>query len=934
MSEVLNPDLYYRISDLPPAADITGAEVVEAVQDGKNVKFTLAQLFVAGDSAYDVALENGFVGDEAAWLKSLVGKSAYEMAVKNGFKGTEADWLLTLVGQKGIDGTNGTDGIDGIDGKDAYQQAVDNGFEGTLDDWLKSLVGKSALEILAAEYPQVTDAASLAAFLKGLKGDRGDKGIGTRIVGTFTTVDDLPDATQAEEDQHAYIVEKNLYVAVAGQWVDMGDLSGPQGMGLVIKGSLPMKELLPTENNLPGDTYVINKAMWVFDGTAWVEFGQPGPTGLSAYEEAVKAGFVGSAVLWLESLKGDKGDQGDKGDKGDKGDAADALRLRGVKPTVDELPMEGTIGDAWVVGADIYAYTDAGTWENIGRYQGIDGTNGTDGVDGLGAYELAKQMGFTGTEQEYLDSLHGRNLQIDGVANSVAELPAAPADSTVKTYMVGDTLYVGTNGAWTSAGQIRGKDGVDGVDGKSALEEIAAAYPEVVDAATLAAFLKGEKGDKGDKGDTGDTGAAGPALNVRGVFATEAEVLALANPQNGDFAVGDRYHYIYDGVSWGKSLTLDGKDGVDGVNGTDGTNGIDGKDGIGIMVKGTLVSEANLPAGATVGDAYLINGDLWMYGTSGWFNGGPLQGDKGKDAYDLAVELGFVGSPQDWINHITGTDGMSAFDIAKEADPTLTDESAWLASLVGPKGDVGPMGPGVKIIGTLNSTADLPDASGYAPGDGFLINGHFWGKAGTTWVDCGLVQGPQGIQGIQGIQGVKGNPGVKGDRGASILLFDHDPGPLDGAVNDTAMNTVTQGLWLKTSSAAWTFMGNFGGGNVYSPNNDGKQYIRVGNTWQQFNHYDLLATATTGACDLTVGNVFTLDNSTTTAKTISFVSPPAGRATTVVLLIKGNAGALTWPGASVVTWSDSMVPELGVKLTNVVLLWDGSSFVGSVGAKA
>src|SRR5215207_1096656 len=58
-----------------------------------------------GASAYEVALENGFVGSQAAWLASLHGAdgedgedgaSAYEVAVANGFVGTEEEWLIYL----------------------------------------------------------------------------------------------------------------------------------------------------------------------------------------------------------------------------------------------------------------------------------------------------------------------------------------------------------------------------------------------------------------------------------------------------------------------------------------------------------------------------------------------------------------------------------------------------------------------------------------------------------------------------------------------------------------------------------------------------------------------------------------------------------------------------------------------------------------------
>ena len=42
--------------------------------------------------------------------------------------------------------------------------------------------------------------------------------------------------------------------------------------------------------------------------------------GQSAYEIALKTGFVGTEEEWIASLKGEKGDTGEKGDKGDKGE--------------------------------------------------------------------------------------------------------------------------------------------------------------------------------------------------------------------------------------------------------------------------------------------------------------------------------------------------------------------------------------------------------------------------------------------------------------------------------------------------------------------------------------------------------------------------------------------------------------------------------------
>ncbi len=54
-------------------------------------------------------------------LGKVVGDSAYEVAVENGYEGTESEWLLSLkgdTGATGASGTNGTDGTNGVDGQD------------------------------------------------------------------------------------------------------------------------------------------------------------------------------------------------------------------------------------------------------------------------------------------------------------------------------------------------------------------------------------------------------------------------------------------------------------------------------------------------------------------------------------------------------------------------------------------------------------------------------------------------------------------------------------------------------------------------------------------------------------------------------------------------------------------------------------------------
>ncbi len=83
-----------------------------------------------GDSAYEVAVANGFAGTEAEWLASLEGDeggdgaSAYALAVANGYDGTVAEWLTDL------------------EGTTAYEIAVEEGYGGTKSEWLESLNGE------------------------------------------------------------------------------------------------------------------------------------------------------------------------------------------------------------------------------------------------------------------------------------------------------------------------------------------------------------------------------------------------------------------------------------------------------------------------------------------------------------------------------------------------------------------------------------------------------------------------------------------------------------------------------------------------------------------------------------------------------------------------------------------------------------------------
>lgn len=107
-------------------------------------EFSSIDFTAAGKSAYDIAVDNGFVGTQKEWLESLKGekgedgqdgqdggKSAYEIAFKNGFVGTEQEWLQSLKGENGKD-------ADDLSVQDLFDAWKQNGGQGTFDDFLET----------------------------------------------------------------------------------------------------------------------------------------------------------------------------------------------------------------------------------------------------------------------------------------------------------------------------------------------------------------------------------------------------------------------------------------------------------------------------------------------------------------------------------------------------------------------------------------------------------------------------------------------------------------------------------------------------------------------------------------------------------------------------------------------------------------------------
>lgn len=136
-------------SNVPPTSDLYQQLLQKISEKGKD-----------GKSAYEIAVEYGFVGTETEWLESLKGVDG-----KDGVNGKD-----------GCDGRNGADGLpgrDGIDGKSAYIIAVEHGFTGTENEWLQSLKGADGRDGITpdmSDYATKTDIAELQEQIRQISG--------------------------------------------------------------------------------------------------------------------------------------------------------------------------------------------------------------------------------------------------------------------------------------------------------------------------------------------------------------------------------------------------------------------------------------------------------------------------------------------------------------------------------------------------------------------------------------------------------------------------------------------------------------------------------------------------------------------------------------------------------------------------------------------
>jgi hypothetical protein len=251
--------------------------------------------------------------------------------------------------------------------------------------------------------------------------------------------------------------------------------------------------------------------------------------------------------------------------------------------------------------------------------------------------------------------------------------------------------------------------------------------------------VQGEQGPRGLQGEKGETGAQGPqgVQGARGEQGLQGGIGATgAQGERGERGLtgadGAQGPQGIQGVAGPKGDT--GERGLQGLQGPQGETGAQGEQGTGVAILGTLDSIADLPPDAQDGDAYLIDGDLYVFNNGSYTNVGRIQGPQGVQG----------------VKGDTGDQGPQG-----ETGPQGEVGPQGLQGVAGPKGDTGEQG----VAGPKGDTG---------------------------------AQGPQGVNGDTGEQGPQGVQGVKGDTGAAGAKGDQGVQGVQGVKGDTG-NTGAQG---------------------------------------------------------------------------------------------------------------------------------------------
>jgi len=793
------------------------------------------------------------------------------------------------------------------------------------------------------------------------------------------TLQQFMDAQKGEKGDDAYQtwlkIPGNAGKSMA-EWVeDTRGLQGEKGdprAAFIVAGAVANTGALPTPGDETKAYYVgIDLYVWVAELTNYIMI--PGIAGKSAYERWLEIDPDNAGKTEAEfyaSLKGAKGD--DSTVPGPKGTDGRNLRILGTVGTRTDLNAIQNPNDQdgyatldtgrlwmWLTDAD----GNNGVWTDLGPWRGVDGKS---------AFEVWQDDGHPdGTLQQFWASLKGADgisMQIKGVVATLTALPAEAEEQWIYAVVDERSFYLYLDNAWANIGTY-GKDGQDGNDGangksldiiKILTEEDQ--VPPPADATTLSkAFIGWNPRDvfvnvtgsawenAGPFMPMGEIGPSGKNWRPKGTVQALVNLPAIgpSGAQEGDtYSVIDEGKMLYTVVDGQWSGPVD-------IVGPQGGQGVKGDPGALMPILGVYVSMSALRAAhptGSLGDAYMIidqnalpdpirNLAIWSVEGNDWVDTGPagVKGDKGEkgDPGNDSVVPGPAGSQ--WLNLATQNPPSNTFN-GRTGDWAVNQLLRVYYKTVN-----GWIYWGQLVAGDVNS----PDLA-----EGKVV------RLGNAWVPLPVDEVENAVDNTWYARRKVGE-----ENGNPILAWDDLPAIIADITELHAtkqwvrvFKTGTVPVWaeLQLPAAGIQDIADPGDNTLYlrfaknntwveykqAPTNTGKQYLQKDGDWVSFDRYDMpiLAMSATGSINPKTTQVVALDNTGSTAKTITLQDGPkaadtsGARAQTLIVTVTGAAGVVTFAAASTLNWHGGTPPTLSGSITNIVFWWTGTRWIGQLGA--
>lgn len=180
------------------------------------------------------------------------------------------------------------------------------------------------------------------------------------------------------------------------------------------------------------------------------------------------------------------------------------------------------------------------------------------------------------------------------------------------------------------------------------------------------------------------------------------------------------------------------------------------------------MASINFPDSPTTGQSFSASGKTWLYDGTTW----KLRTTTAsRDAYDIAVDNGFVGTESEWLASLEGTDGASGkYAVSETAPSSPTAGDGWFDS----------------------------------------ATGKFFLYYDSYWIEFGTATGPQGVAGADGVDGGFNTAQTVANLGSNYTLQSSDKGKL--YTNSAAVTVTVQGLavgeqvdFIQTNASQITF---------------------------------------------------------------------------------------------------------------------------------